>query len=124
MSAYALVIDDNRETADTLVKILGLLGYQAQAAYGPRSGLESLARRVPDVILLDVHMQGVEGEEVCQYVRRDPRTATTPILAISSDIQPEVVDRMRKAGANGFLAKPVETDELERVLRDVRRLTG
>lgn len=115
----ALVIDDHRDTADGLQGMLGLLGYAVRVALGPRPALEALAQHVPDVIFLDIHMAGLDGVEVCRYVRRDPRTARAIIVAMSTDTQPELVQRVRAAGADGFLAKPLSLAELEDVTAEV-----
>ena len=91
-------------------------------ALGPLAAIEALVQRVPDVIFLDIHMQGMDGVEVCRYVRRDPRTAEVPIIGMSSDTQPTLVERVRLAGANGFLGKPLEYDALAGVLIAVEKL--
>lgn len=126
MDRLALVIDDSRDTADSLVQMLNLLGYQAKVAYGPLTAIERVTQRFPDVILLDIHMQGVDGIEICRYIRRDPRTAHVPILLMSTDTQPALIARARAAGANDFLSKPVDLDELERALNGLEtpRPTG
>jgi CheY-like chemotaxis protein len=118
----AYIIEDSRATADCLADWLRLWGYEARVLLGPRAAIEALARRVPDVIFLDLHMAGMDGIEVCRYIRRDPRLAAAPVIAISSDTQPALVERVRLAGANGFLSKPIETETLEEVLRAVERL--
>ncbi len=119
MPRYALVVDDARVAANTIAQALKLLGYDAQVAYGPRPAIESLERRVPDVILLDINMPGMDGVEVCRYLRRDPRTAEVPIVAISSEAQEATIAKARQAGANAFLPKPIDMDALERVLKRV-----
>jgi CheY-like chemotaxis protein len=119
MSRYALVVDDARLAAATIAKTLNLLGYDTEVAYGPRPAIESLTLRLPDVILLDINMPGIDGVEVCRYLRRDPRTAKIPIIAISSEAQEETVARVRKAGANAFLPKPIDIDTLEKTLKGI-----
>ena len=117
--ADALVIDDHRDSADSLRGMLALLGYWVRVALGPRPALEALAQRVPDVIFLDIHMAGLDGVEVCRYIRRDPRTARVIIIAISTDNQPALIARAREAGADGFLAKPIDMRELEDVTEEI-----
>jgi CheY-like chemotaxis protein len=119
MARYALVVDDTRIAATTIARALTLLGYQAEVAYSPRVAIESISKRVPDVILLDINMPGIDGVEVCRYLRRDPRTEKVPIIAMSSEVQEEMVARVREAGANAFLAKPIDIDVLERTLNDI-----
>lgn len=119
MPRTALVVDDARVAATTIADALNLLGYETQIAYGPRPAIESLSHRVPDVILLDINMPGIDGVEVCRYLRRDPLTAKIPIIAMSSEVEETIVAQVRKAGANAFLPKPLDIDALERALRDV-----
>jgi CheY-like chemotaxis protein len=122
MPRYALVVDDTRIAATTIAQALTLLGYRAQVAYSPRVAIESIFKRVPDVILLDINMPGIDGVEVCRYLRRDPRTEKVPIVAMSSEAQEETVDRVYEAGANVFLAKPIDIDILERALNRILKL--
>ena len=119
MARYALVVDDTRIAATTIAQALTLLGYQAEVAYSPRVALESISKRVPDVILLDINMPGIDGVEVCRYLRRDPHTEKVPIVAMSSEAQEETVDQVYEAGANVFLAKPIDIDILERALNRI-----
>jgi len=122
MPRYALVVDDTRIAATTIAQALTLLGYRAEVAYSPRVAIESIFKRVPDVILLDINMPGIDGVEVCRYLRRDPRTEKVPIVAMSSEAQEETVDRVYEAGANVFLAKPIDIDILERALNRILKL--
>lgn len=116
MAPTALVVDDNRETADGIVKMLTLLGFQARPVYSPRLAIENMSHALPTLLVLDVHMQGVDGGEVIRFIRRDPLLAPVPILAVSSDTQDAIVSGIIKAGANAFLPKPVEFDALEETL--------
>lgn len=117
----ALVIDDNRMIANSVVKMLTLLGYQASAAYGSLPAMQALATTVPDLVVLDIHLQGVNGIDVCRYIRRQERLARVPVLAISSDTQAELIVGMRTAGANGFLPKPIAFEALEKAILDARQ---
>jgi CheY-like chemotaxis protein len=119
MPRYALVVDDTRIAATTIAQALTLLGYQAEVAYSPRVAIESISKRLPDVILLDINMPGIDGVEVCRYLRRDPHTENVPIVAMSSEAEEETVDRVYEAGANAFLAKPIDIDILERTLNRI-----
>ena len=120
--SFAYVIDDCREAAESLCQWLSLFDYDTRMALGPLAAIEALMQRVPDVIFLDIHMQGMDGVEVCRYIRRDPRSAEVAIIGVSSDTQPHLVERVRLAGANGFLGKPLEFDALADVLRAVEAL--
>jgi len=119
MPRHALVVDDARIAATTIAEALTLLGYQAEVAYSPRVAIESISKRVPDVILLDINMPGIDGVEVCRYLRRDPSTEKVPIIVMSSEAEEETVDKVYEAGANAFLAKPIDIDILERALNRI-----
>ncbi|MCS6911304.1 MAG: response regulator, partial [Anaerolineales bacterium] len=75
----------------------------------------------PDLILLDIHLQGVNGVEVCRYLRHSERLATVPVIAMSSDTQSELVAAMHAAGANAFLAKPIQIEALEQAIVEARQ---
>jgi CheY-like chemotaxis protein len=117
----ALVVDDNRETADSLVKMLSLIGFLSRPVYSPRLAIESMAHGLPSLLVLDVHMQGVDGGEVIRFIRRDPQLAAVPILAVSSDTQDAIVEGILSAGANAFLSKPVDFDELEKTVEKITK---
>jgi CheY-like chemotaxis protein len=115
----ALVVDDNREAAGGIVKMLSLIGFQARPVYSPRLAIESMAGSLPQLLVLDVHMQGVDGGEVIRFIRRDPRLSSVPILAVSSDTQDAIVAGILSAGADAFLPKPVEFDDLEKIVEKI-----
>jgi CheY-like chemotaxis protein len=108
----ALIIDDNRRTADALRQMLEVLGVEARASYGSSPALEILRKTTPRLILLDINMPGVDGLEVLRYLRREPRLAPVPVIVITSDDQPETRDRVLK-GVDVILIKPATLDALE-----------
>ena len=118
---YVLVIDDNRDTADSLAGMLGLLGYPVRTAYGPRGAINTVTQVFPGLIMLDINMPGVDGVELCRFLRRDPRTAHVPILAMSSETQPETIARIMTAGANAFIPKPISVEALEQALAALQK---
>lgn len=124
MKRFAFVVDDNRLIASSLVQMLKLLGYDARAAYGAMMAIQQLRERVPDVILMDLHMQGLNGVDLCRHLRQDIYLRHVPILAISSDNQSELIEEVREAGAIGFLSKPIELETLDLALKEIERLTA
>lgn len=113
----ALVIDDNRNTADALVEMLGLLGIEARAAYGSSPAMGVLAKKVPLLILLDINMPGVDGLEILGYLRREPRLMNVPVIVITSDDQPETRRRVFEGGVQGMILKPASLNQLESALK-------
>ncbi len=118
----AVIIDDNRTTADALLQMLGLLRVPARVAYGSSAAIAVLSSYTPSVILLDINMPGVDGLEVLGYLRREPRLIRVPVVVITSDDQPETRTRALRRGANGIIIKPATLDALEKNLRKVGSL--
>lgn len=113
----AIVIDDNRQTADTLAQMLRVLGFDARPAYGPSPAITLMGHLIPDLVLLDINMPGIDGLEVLAYLRREPRLMAVPVVVVTSDDQPETRQRAFRAGAQGYLTKPVTLDSLETELK-------
>jgi PAS domain S-box-containing protein len=75
-----------------------------------RLGLELAAEHQPDLILLDLHLPDISGEEVLRRLRMDPRTADTPVVVISADATRGAVSRLLEAGVRAYLTKPLDVD--------------
>jgi CheY-like chemotaxis protein len=118
-----LVIDDNTETADSLCQLLSLLDIEAQPAYGPRAALEFLLRKIPDLVLLDLNMPGVNGLEVLGYLRREPRLVDVPVIVVTAEDENLVLQRVMGKGATAVIIKPASIEELETVLRKTNVIT-
>lgn len=114
--ANALVIDDNREAADTVVKMLGFLDVEAKPAYGPREAMLVVRGFMPDIVFLDINMPGVDGFEVMSFLRRYPQFQNVPFVFITSDDQPETAQKAGKTGALLILIKPATIESLEKAL--------
>lgn len=106
-----LVIDDDDVTRTIVQMLLEALGHDVESA---RDGLEGLAklRLGVDLILLDVVMPGLDGFEVCRRIRQDPHGQDVPVIMVTSMASRD--DRLRavEAGANDFIAKPIDETEL------------
>ena len=120
--SVALVIDDNRQTADALHQMLDVLGVEARVSYGSSPALELLQSMTPGLILLDVNMPGVDGLEILSFLRREPRLASVPVVVITSDDQPETKKRVMAGGASAILIKPATLDALESALKEAKVL--
>jgi len=116
----ALVIDDNRQAADGVCRMVSLLGLQARSAYGPREAMLTRRDNIPDIIFLDIQLPGVDGFEVLAFLRREPRLKDIPVVMVTSDDQPETALKARRTGALLTLVKPVSVETLERVLRTAK----
>ena len=119
----ALIIDDNRTTADALGQMLSVLGFKTRIAYGSGAAMKMLAGGfTPKFICLDINMPGVDGTEILAYLRREPRLILVPVFMITSDDQPETRRKVMKLGANVMIIKPATIDALEDALKKVKFL--
>src|SRR5512147_2041532 len=119
----ALIIDDNRTTADALGQMLNVLGFKTRLAYGSSAAMMILGSGfIPAFICLDINMPGVDGIEILGYLRREPKLIPVPVFVITSDDQPETRKKVMKLGANTMIIKPATIDALEEALKKVRFL--
>jgi CheY-like chemotaxis protein len=114
----ALIVDDNRQTADALHQMLEVLGVKARVAYGSSPAISILGGGfTPSLICLDVNMPGIDGVEILLYLRREPRLISVPVIVITSDDQPETRRKVMSAGATELIIKPATIDALEKALK-------
>lgn len=113
----ALIIDDNRQTADALKQMLAVLEISARTAYGSTPAMTMLNSFTPSLILLDINMPGADGTEVLAFLQREPRLKAVPVIVITSDDQPETRQRVMKGGAIAMVIKPATLDLLEAALK-------
>ena len=119
----ALIIDDNRTTADALKQMLAVLGFKGRVAYGSGAAMSILATGfIPSFVCLDINMPGVNGTEILAYLRREPRLIPVSVFVITSDDQPETRRKVMKLGATAMIIKPATIDTLESALKKARLL--
>ena len=117
-----LVVDDNEANRRLLVDLLFVHGYVLRTAHDGASCLASVAESLPDLILLDVIMPGMDGFTVCRTLRENPRHHMLPIVMVTSlDPYQERVKGLN-AGADDFLSKPIHAPELLAQVRSLLRV--
>jgi CheY-like chemotaxis protein len=105
-----LIVDDNRDAADSLALLLQLNGHEVRTAYGGEEALEIAAAYDADFVLLDIGLPTINGYEVARRLRR--QGFTSQLVALTGYGQPEDVRRARDAGFDGHVVKPVDPDRL------------
>jgi CheY-like chemotaxis protein len=111
-----LVVDDSAEARELLAFWVRSLGYCVNTAATGEAALEVVDQHLPDLILLDVLLPGLNGFEVCERLKAKAPTRAIPIVLISGLRHPENVRRGRALGASHFLLKPFDEGELTQVL--------
>ncbi len=107
-----LVVDDEPKNRELLKALLEAQGHQVSEAVDGQEGLSATMEGLPDVVLLDVMMPNLDGLEVCRRLKSAAKTASIPVLLVTS-----LSDRKErlegiKAGASDFITKPVDTADL------------
>lgn len=111
-----LVVDDNRDSADSLDTVLRFLGADVHVAYDGRSALDALRSFEPSVILMDLGMPGMDGCEVARRIRAGSHSRDALMIAMTGWGQDEDRRRSREAGFDHHLVKPIDLDVLKVLL--------
>lgn len=111
-----LLVEDNRDAADSLKLLLELHGHRVAVAYSGPAGVEVARREQPDVVLCDLGLPGMSGFAVAAALRADPATVSARLFAVSGHGSEADQQRCREAGFEIHLTKPVEWIELQKSL--------
>lgn len=114
-----LVVDDEPNIRETISFILQMEGFRVATAEDGESGLAEITRLRPPLVLLDAMMPRRDGFEVCRAVRSDPSLARVKIVMVTALGQQADRERAMAAGADHYLTKPFDEDELLALLRSL-----
>lgn len=134
MTARILLIDDDPDIVRFVTSNLELEGYSVKSALTAAEGLELALSDPPDLVVLDIVLGDGDGYDVMERVRTNPATSNVPVVLVSAKSQTRDVVKALDAGADDFLGKPFDIDELlsrvrsvlrrSRAMRDLSPLTG
>ena len=116
-----LIVEDVEDHLEIVKLILEQHNYCVISATNGRTGLESVQKNHPDLVILDVMLPELNGYEVCKAVKSDPGIKATPIIMLSVRSNPEDIETAYKAGANKYMVKPFNLEEL---IREVKKHLG
>jgi two-component system cell cycle response regulator DivK len=105
-----LVIEDNDQNLYLVTFILGKHGYQVHAARDGQEGVVQAATLLPDLILLDIQLPGMDGYEVARHLRKNSDLASVPIIAVTSYAMTGDREKALEAGCTGYIEKPINPD--------------
>jgi PAS domain S-box-containing protein len=111
-----LITDDNRDAADSLSRLLRAWGYRTWVAYDGSEALAAVTQHRPRVVLLDIGLGGMTGYDVAKRLRADPSQSGLRLIALTGFGQEDDRKRSKEAGFDAHLVKPVDPDELQRLL--------
>jgi PAS domain S-box-containing protein len=116
-----MVIDDNKDAAESMSMLFELWGHEVICAYDGRAALEAAAKYRPDAVFLDIGLPGMDGYEIAERLRELPESAHTVLVAITGYGQDEDRRRSREAGIDHHLVKPVAPETLQKLLESLER---
>lgn len=113
-----LVIDDDRSGTQLLITLLELEGFQGSSLEDWANPLAEVDRQRPDLVIMDVYLSDRDGIELLSEIRAhsEPRIANTPVLMMSAE---NLEARCIAAGANGFVEKPFDLEQLVATIREI-----
>ena len=110
--AAVLIADDDPIARELLIFRLEAEGFEVTAAEDGPGALAAARASVPDIAVLDVHMPGMSGFDVCRMLRTDPATSDLPVIMLTASVQESDVATGFDVGADDYLAKPFNPREL------------
>src|SRR6185436_9895722 len=112
----AVIIDDNRDAAETISMVIEQLGGVARTADNAITGLDTITEFQPDFVFLDLDMPGIDGYQACRQIRSQPSSKNIVIVALTGWGQEHDKERALKAGFDAHLTKPVDPVAFEELL--------
>jgi two-component system cell cycle response regulator DivK len=123
--ARILIVEDNPDNMLLTVMLLESAGHTVLSAIDAESGLSQARAERPDMILMDIQLPGMDGLEATVLLKADPLTCTVPIIALTALAMKGDEERIRAAGCDGYIAKPIGIqDFLGNVTAHLARMTA
>lgn len=113
-----LIIDDDPATTRLLEVLLTREGYNIQAENLSEKAIETSKEFLPNLIILDLMMPGVDGMTVCKDMKKDPDLVDIPIIMFTAVDQNETISQAYDAGVNDYITKPIHPNELKDRIRE------
>jgi len=119
-----LIVDDSANIRKLVTVVLRKEGYEFIEAKNGIEALEKVKLESPDLVILDIIIPGVDGLQVCNIVKSDPKTKDTAIIILTSEATYEAREKANKAGADVFMMKPFEPKDLRNAAKEVLKGKG
>jgi len=119
--ARILIVDDDEPSRELVTVVLGLKGHKVVACASAEEGLNLVARQAPDLVLMDIWLEGLNGLAATQILKADPNTRHIPVIVTTALAMRGDEERVLEVGCDEYIAKPLE---LSRLADMIERFVG
>ena len=106
-----LIVEDNEHNQKLAGDVLRFKGFRVLVAETAEIGVPMALKEKPDLVLMDIHLPGMNGIEALGKLRADPETKSIPVFAFTASVMPQDRKEITSAGFDGFLSKPINLKE-------------
>ena len=112
-----LVVEDNPLNMELVTDILEAHGYEVRQAINGKEAVQEVESHLPDLILMDIQLPGLDGLTVTGIIKDNPEAAHVPIIALTAHAMRGDEEKAREAGCYGYISKPIDTRSLPQTIR-------
>lgn len=117
MNTRVMLVEDNQMNSRLVEYVLNRDGFTVSVMADAEQAIRAAADDPPDIMLMDIQLPGMDGLEATRQLKKNPVTAKIPIVAITAHAMTGDEERIRAAGCEGYISKPIDTRELAKTLR-------
>jgi two-component system, cell cycle response regulator DivK len=114
-----LIVEDNEKNLKLVRDVLQVKGYATIEATSAEDGIKLATERKPDLILMDIHLPGMNGIEALKVLRVEAATAAIPIVAVTASVMQQDRKLITEAGFNAYVGKPINIKEFLDTVREI-----
>jgi len=114
-----LIVEDNEKNLKLVRDVLQVKGYKTLEAGTAEDGIKLAAEHKPDLILMDIHLPGMNGIDALRVLRSDTATAPIPVIAVTASVMQQDRKLITDAGFDGYVGKPINLKEFLDAVRDM-----
>ena len=119
-----LIVEDNEKNLKLVRDVLQVKGYSTLEAGTAEVGIQLAHERKPDLILMDIHLPGMNGIDALKDLRADAATAAIPVIAVTASVMQQDRRQITEAGFDAYVAKPINVNEFLDAVRDTLAAKG
>jgi len=123
--SIVLIVEDNEKNMKLARDVLQAKGYQTLEAVTGEDGVKLAKEKLPDLVLMDIQLPGINGIEAFKQIRSDGKTANIPVVALTASVTPTDRSAIKAAGFDAFVGKPIKlaefVDTVKRLIEDRKK---